>query len=65
MKYTEALQELEEILAELRQQPTDIDNLGKKVDRASELISWCRDRLRTVEGQLESLDASTQEDPLF
>lgn len=56
MTYSAALKELESLLEELRGPAVDLDALEKKVKRASELIVWCRQRLRKVEGSLGELD---------
>ena len=64
MTYKEAVIELEGLLNDLREQPTDIDALEGKVKRATELIDWCRLRLRAVEGQLEKLSGEQEEDQI-
>lgn len=55
MNYKEALKELESILEQLRSGDIEIDELASHTERASELIEWCRTRLRTVEGQLDHI----------
>ena len=58
--YSEAMAEIEEILAELDGGRIDVDVLGEKVKRAAELIEWCNARITaaefTVQKLLESLD---------
>lgn len=58
--YAEAMAEIESILAELDSPNVDVDVLGAKVTRASELITWCSERIAaaefTVKQLVESLD---------
>lgn len=58
--YAEAMAEIESILAELDSPNIDVDVLGAKVTRASELITWCSERIAaaefTVKELVESLD---------
>ena len=41
MTYTEAFQELQEIVAEIEKGETTVDVLSQKVKRAAELIQLC------------------------
>ncbi|HBX76786.1 MAG TPA: exodeoxyribonuclease VII small subunit [Acidimicrobiaceae bacterium] len=55
--YAEALSELEAILAQLRGDQADVDQLGMLVQRAATLIALCRDRLTTARGQVNEIIA--------
>lgn len=55
ISYTEAMAEIEKILAELRSENTDVDTLAEKVARASALIEMCKKRLRTTEQEVRKL----------
>lgn len=55
MNYKEAMTELENILADISGNQTDIDQLSSKVSRAAELIKICKEKLRNAEGQIQSL----------
>lgn len=55
MKYTDALQELQSIVAELQSESVDIDALSEKVKRAAELIQFCQQKLRTTETEISNL----------
>ncbi|MDD3859061.1 MAG: exodeoxyribonuclease VII small subunit [Bacteroidales bacterium] len=46
--YSEALKELEEILAEIETDEPDLDVLSVKVKRATFLIKECKTRLRNT-----------------
>lgn len=55
LTYTEAMAELETILARLRSDELSIDDLAKSVARATELIAECRATLTTTEAEVEKL----------
>lgn len=55
LTYSQALQELEEILSSIESADTDIDTLSAKVTRATELIKFCRARLLKVEGEVKEI----------
>ncbi|MGA0878118.1 MAG: exodeoxyribonuclease VII small subunit [Ilumatobacteraceae bacterium] len=51
--YASALKELESILNELEKPDVDVDVLASKVERASELIHLCRERINNAQLQIE------------
>lgn len=53
--YESALKEISEISRALDEQSVNMDELPQKVKRASELIQWCKKRLRDTEQQLGDL----------
>lgn len=53
--YTEAVQEVEQILERFRNEQLDVDRLAEEVKRASELIAACRERLTTVEKEVNNI----------
>lgn len=53
--YAEALAELEKILAELERADVDVDVLATRVQRASELIRLCRDRIGNARTRIEDV----------
>ena len=59
--YTEAMQELEAIVAKMQSDSCDIDALAGYTKRAAELIKFCRDKLFTTDAEvkkcIESLSA--------
>jgi exodeoxyribonuclease VII small subunit len=55
LSYKEALEELRAIHARLRQDDVDVDRLLEDVQRASDLLAFCRDRLNTVGERLEDV----------
>ncbi|MXW42215.1 MAG: exodeoxyribonuclease VII small subunit [Acidimicrobiia bacterium] len=55
--YSDALQELQQILRELEADDIDIDVLAHKVERAAELIRVCRGRINTAEVRVKEIVA--------
>jgi exodeoxyribonuclease VII small subunit len=64
MTYTEAFQELQDIVAEIEKGETTVDILAQKVKRASELIQLCKKTLRETEGDVNTIlqELAKQED---
>ena len=55
MNYDTAWAELQEIVRAIQEERTGIDELSAKIARATELIRFCRDRLRQTETELGKL----------
>jgi len=55
IKYGEAIQEIEQILSQIEQEELDVDDLTSKVQRVSELLTICRNKLRTTEQEVEKI----------
>lgn len=55
MNYNESLQELQRIVMELENNPTDIEELSKKLKRAQELIKACKDKLTKTDEEIQQL----------
>jgi len=53
--YAEALQEIEEIIARIENDELDVDQLTQQVKRVSFLISYCREKLRNTEDEVEKI----------
>jgi len=53
--YTEAMMELEEIVAEIEQGEITVDTLSEKVKRASELIKICKAKLTATEEDVSKI----------
>jgi exodeoxyribonuclease VII small subunit len=53
--YSEALRELEAILAFLDRPDVDVDDLAEKVQRAAVLIRFCRERIGSARLQIEQV----------
>ena len=59
--YAEALAELDEILSELEDEALDVDVLSERVERASELIRFCRDRITSARTQVHQIVADLED----
>jgi exodeoxyribonuclease VII small subunit len=55
MTYDEALAELRSLLSELQEGQTGLEELSVKVKRAAELVQFCKEKLRSVEEEVERL----------
>ena len=53
--YTKAVEELEAIAAKVEDPQTGVDDIDKYIKRSQELIEACRNYLRGVRGQIDSL----------
>lgn len=73
LTYSQALSELEKIVAEIESEDVDVDVLAEKIKRASFLITFCKGKLRTAEEEVkkvladmeESADTAEEEDDGF
>jgi exodeoxyribonuclease VII small subunit len=61
--YADSLDELQEILASLESEATDVDQLVERVQRADVLIRHCRSRLDDARLRVEQVVASLGPDP--
>ncbi len=55
LTYTAAYAELQQIVSEVQDETTDLDELTAKIARATELIRFCRERLRLTEEEVGKL----------
>lgn len=53
--YREATRELEEILRAIESDSVDVDELTQKVQRSSQLIKFCKDKLRHAENAINQV----------
>lgn len=65
LTYSQALAELEQILAALRSEACDVDTLSDRTKRAAELLAYCRGKLTRTESELskvlEELDGTLRQ----
>ena len=62
IKYTEALEELQQIVAEIEDGEITVDALSIKVKRASELIKMCKAKLTATEEDVDQILKELEED---
>jgi exodeoxyribonuclease VII small subunit len=55
MKYTDAFEELQEIVQEIQDGEISVDGLAIKVKRAAELIKFCKLKLSTTEEDVNQI----------
>ncbi len=55
LTYSAALDELKEILTRIEEQNVNIDQIAEDVKRASELIMFCKEKLRKTEGEVDGI----------
>ena len=55
ISYKDALTELEKILVDIQNNQINVDQLTDRVARASELIKFCKDKLKTTETQITEI----------
>ncbi|WP_297212471.1 MULTISPECIES: exodeoxyribonuclease VII small subunit [Thermodesulfovibrio] len=70
LNYSNAIKELEEILRYIESQEIDVDILVEKVKRATELIRFCKGKLKSAEEELQKTlieleESSAQENEPF
>lgn len=55
IKYTEAFDELQEIVSDMEDGQINVDELAQKVKRATELIRICKNKLTATEGDVQKI----------
>lgn len=55
LSYTDAFQELQQIVSQIETGEASVDELTEKIHRASELISVCKAKLTASEAEVENL----------
>ncbi len=53
--YNEAMQEIEQVIAEIENDELDVDVLAEKVKRVAALIDICKDKLYKTEQEVEDI----------
>ena len=61
LAYTEAIEEVERILAKMDSRQMDVDALAAEVKRAAELIAQCKKRLYKAEKDVAEVLADEEE----
>lgn len=61
MSYKEAMAEIEQIVGLLEENKLDVDELGAKVKRVSQLIAFCRSKLHDTEEEVENILKTMEE----
>ncbi|MDR1273848.1 MAG: exodeoxyribonuclease VII small subunit [Odoribacteraceae bacterium] len=62
LKYREAVEEIERIIAKLEENKLDVDELGEQVKRVAGLVAFCKATLRETEEEVENILRSMEEE---
>jgi len=63
LTYSHAIQELEEIIRGIETESIDVDVLTERVKRATHLIKFCKNNLRTTEEEVKKTLSEIEEKP--
>jgi exodeoxyribonuclease VII small subunit len=55
IKYSKAMQRLEEIIAKIENEEIDVDELSEKVKEAVVLVKLCKDKIERAELQVKEV----------
>ncbi len=55
IKYQDAINQIEEILAKIENKELDVDELAENVKKVSALINICKDKLHKTEEEVEQI----------
>ena len=55
LTYTKAYAELEKIVNQIENEEVEIDKLAEQVKRASELLSFCKEKLKKSEKEIANI----------
>ena len=55
LNYDTAYIELQQILSDIQQDVTGLDELSDKIKRAAELVNFCKQKLRSTELEIQKL----------
>ena len=64
MTYEAAYKELQKISAEIESESVSVDVLAEKVKRAAELISFCQNKLRNTEAEVNNIIKQMESKPV-
>ncbi|MCX7986926.1 MAG: exodeoxyribonuclease VII small subunit [Bacteroidales bacterium] len=62
LTYQEALNEIEQIVANIENNKYSIDELGDKVRRVAELVKFCKEKLKYTEAELNKIIEENKRD---
>lgn len=62
LTYSQALSELEKIVSRIESGEMELDVLAESIKRASFLVSFCREKLRTVEDEVKKALSGMEEE---
>ena len=63
LSYAQAIEELEGVINDIEAENIDVDVLAEKVKRATYLIKFCKNNLRTTEKEVKKVLSEIEEKP--
>jgi len=63
LTYAKAMERLEQIVSRLESGETSVDELSAAVKEGVELVTWCRNKLRTAQQEVEAALAGLDAQP--
>ncbi len=64
LKYSDAFEELQEIVSDMENGSISVDELAEKVKRATVLIRLCKAKLTATEGDVQKILKELEEDKM-
>ena len=61
-RYIDAINEIEQIITEIENNELDVYDLTEKIRRASELLKFCKTKLRATEEEIQKIISDFEED---
>jgi exodeoxyribonuclease VII small subunit len=62
LTYSQALNELEKIVKEIESEEVDVDTLAEKIKRASQILTFCKEKLRRAENEVKKVLTEMDDD---
>lgn len=62
LTYAEAMAEIDSIITKIESDELDIDNMTMNIKRVSELIEFCKAKLRSTEDEVQKILTTLNED---
>lgn len=62
LTYSQALKELEKIVTDIESEEVDIDILAEKIKRASQILTFCKGKLKTAEDEVKKVLAEIDDE---
>ncbi|OQX81155.1 MAG: exodeoxyribonuclease VII small subunit [Candidatus Omnitrophica bacterium 4484_70.1] len=62
LKYSQAIEELNQIVEDLQKETVDVDELSLKVKRAVELIKLCKEKIHKTELEVKNIVKELEEE---
>ncbi len=60
MKYTEAIDRLNEIMQQMESGELDVDALTETLKEARQLLAFCKEKLHTIDQDVQEIMSATQ-----